>query len=90
MCRSIITLFNIDPPVTDEEIRAAAQQYVRKVSGFSKPSMVNEAACATAVHEIATATRRLIDSLESTAAPKDREAEAAKRRARATQRYSRR
>lgn len=87
MCRSIITLFNSDPPVTDEEIVAASQQYVRKISGFTKPARLNEAAFSTAVNDIATATRRLLVTLESTRTPKDREAEAAKRKARATQRY---
>lgn len=87
MCRSIITLFNNDPPVTDEEIVAASQQYVRKISGFTKPARLNEAAFSTAVNDIATATRRLLVTLESTRTPKDREAEAAKRKACATQRY---
>lgn len=89
MCRSIITLFNMVPPVTDDEIFAASQQYVRKISGFHKPSRVNEAAFSTAVNDIAAATRRLLAALESTATPKDREVEAARRKARATQRYDR-
>ena len=87
MCRSIMTLFNIDPLATDEEIVAASQQYVRKISGCTKPAKVNEAAFSTAVNDIAAATRRLLVTLESTRTPKDREAEAAKRKARATQRY---
>jgi hypothetical protein len=81
-----MTLFNIDPPVNDEEILAASRQYVRKISGYNKPSRVNEAAFATAVDEIAAATRRLLVSLESAARPKDREVESAKRKARAAQR----
>ena len=78
MCRSIKTLFNFDPPVTAEEIRAASLQFVRKISGFSKPSKGNEAAFATAVDEIAEASTRLLASLETRAPAKDREAEAAK------------
>src|SRR5690606_34546744 len=77
MCRSIKPLFNFDPPATDEEVRAAALQYVRKVSGFQKPSRANEAAFAAAVEEVAAATRRLVDALETNAPPKDREVEAA-------------
>ena len=89
MCRSIIALFNMDPPVTEEEIFAASQQYVRKISGCTKPAKVNEAAFSAAVNDIAAATRRLLGSLESTAPPKDRAVEAAQRKARATQRYGR-
>lgn len=88
MCRNIRPLFNFEPPVTDEEIRAAALQFVRKVSGFAQPSRANEAPFATAVDQIAAACRQLLDSLETTAAPKDRAAESAKARARATRRPS--
>jgi len=88
MCRNIRTLFNFDPAVTDEEIWAASLQYVRKVSGFNKPSQVNEASFYTAVDEVAAVTRRLMDSLETTAVPKNREVEAAKARARSAQRFS--
>ena len=87
MCRSIKTLFNFEPPVTDEEIRAAALQFVRKVSGFNKPSKANEAAFASAVEEVARISGRLLDSLESNASPRNRDAEAAKARARAAQRF---
>lgn len=89
MCRNIRPLFNFEPPVTDDEVRAAALQYVRKVSGFSKPSKANEDAFNTAVDEIAAATRRLLDSLETSAPPKDREVVAAKARIRAAQRFAR-
>lgn len=89
MCRNIHTLFNFDPPATDEEVRAAALQYVRKVSGFTKPSRANEAAFALAVDEVAAATRMLVDGLVTAAPPKDREAEAAKARARSAVRYGR-
>lgn len=88
MCRNIKTLFNFDPPVTDDEIRAASLQFVRKVSGFNKPSKANEAAFLAAVDEIAAATRNLLSSLETNARPKDREEEAARARARAAQRFS--
>lgn len=88
MCRNIKTLFNFDPPVTDEEIRGAALQYVRKISGFNKPSKANEAAFLAAVDEIAAASTRLLDSLETKAPPKDRAEEAAKARARAARRFS--
>ena len=88
MCRNIQTLFNFDPPVNDEEIDAAALQYVRKISGFSKPSNANEAAFDRAVTEVADASRRLLESLVTTAPPKDREVEAAKRRARAAERFA--
>jgi hypothetical protein len=88
MCRNIKTLFNFEPPVTDDEVRAAALQYVRKVSGFNKPSQVNEAAFFAAVQVIALATENLLASLETNATPKNREEEAAKARARAAQRFS--
>jgi hypothetical protein len=81
-------LFNFEPTATDEEIQAAALQYVRKVSGYTKPSQANEAAFYRAVDEIATVTARLLDALDTTAAPKDRETEAAKAKARAAQRFS--
>jgi hypothetical protein len=87
MCRNIRTLFNFDPPVTEEEIRAASLQFVRKISGFSKPSKANEAAFDAAVEEIAGVADRFLRSLETTAAPKNREEEAAKARARAAERY---
>ena len=89
MCRNIRTLFNFEPPVTDGEIRAASLQFVRKVTGFTKPSQANEAAFLAGVDEIALACRKLLGSLETTAAPKDRIEEAAKARARAAQRFSR-
>ncbi|HWO93944.1 MAG TPA: DUF2277 domain-containing protein [Dehalococcoidia bacterium] len=82
MCRNIQPLFNFDPPATDEEIRAAALQFVRKVSGFTKPSRANEAAFARAVDEVAAASRRLVDSLTTAAPPRDRAVEAARARAR--------
>jgi hypothetical protein len=82
MCRNIKTLFNFEPPVTDEEIRAASLQFVRKVSGFNKPSKANEAAFMAAVDEIAAVSQKLLNSLETNAPPKNREAEAAKARAR--------
>jgi hypothetical protein len=88
VCRNIKTLFNFEPPVTDEEIRAASLQFVRKVSGFSKPSKANELAFAAAVDEIAAACTTLLASLQSSAAPRDRAEEAAKARARASQRFS--
>ena len=87
MCRNIKTLFNFDPPATDEEIRAASLQFVRKLSGFTAPSRANEAAFNQAIDEVFDVARRLIDSLETTAAPKNREEEAAKARARAAVRY---
>ncbi|HET8630204.1 MAG TPA: DUF2277 domain-containing protein [Thermomicrobiales bacterium] len=87
MCRNIRPLFNFDPPATDEEIRAAALQFVRKISGFTKPSAANEAAFDAAVDDIAGVAARLLAVLETTAAPKDREVEAAKARARAARRY---
>lgn len=89
MCRNIKTLFNFDPPATDEEVRASALQYVRKVSGYTKPSQANEAAFERAVEQVAAVTRELVDSLVTNAAPKDREEEAAKARARAAKRYGR-
>jgi hypothetical protein len=88
MCRNIHTLFNFDPAATDEEVRDAALQYVRKISGFTKPSRTNERAFARAVDEVATATRRLLDELVTSAAPKDREVEAERARARAAKRYA--
>ena len=87
MCRNIKTLFNFDPPVTNDEVRAAAMQYVRKISGFAKPSKANEGAFLSAVEEIADASKRLMRSLETTAAPKNREAETRKARARAVARF---
>ena len=88
MCRNIRTLHNFDPPATEEEIRGAALQYVRKVSGTSKPSQANAEAFERAVDEVADATGRLLRSLVTSAPPKDREVEAAKRRARAAERYA--
>lgn len=88
MCRSIKTLYNFAPPATDDEVRAAALQYVRKVSGFRQPSKANEAAFAAAVEEIAATTRTLLATLETSAPPKDREAEAARARARSARRFS--
>lgn len=87
MCRNIKTLFNFEPPVTEVEIRAAALQFVRKISGFNKPSKANEAVFAAAVDSIAHIAGHLLASLESSAAPRNREAEAAKARARAAQRF---
>lgn len=87
MCRNIKTLFNFDPPATDEEIRDAALQFVRKLSGFNAPSKANRAAFDTAVDEVAAVARRLFESLETTARPKDREEEAAKARARSAERF---
>jgi hypothetical protein len=89
MCRNIKTLFNFEPPVTDEEIRAAALQFVRKVSGFNKPSKANEGAFLAAVDEVEAASRSLLRSLETNAPPRSREEEIAKARARAAQRFSR-
>jgi hypothetical protein len=80
-------LFNFDPPVTPEEVRAASLQYVRKISGFNKPSKANEAAFLAAIDEVATASSRLLSSLETNAAPKNRDEEAAKAKARAAERY---
>lgn len=87
MCRNIKTLFNFEPPVTEDEIRAAALQFVRKVSGFNKPSKANEAAFLAAVDEIAGISSRLLNSLETNAPPKDRLEEAAKARTRAALRF---
>ena len=87
MCRNIKTLFNFDPPVTDEEVRAASLQFVRKISGFTKPSKANEAAFLAAVEEVAGVSTRFLRSLETTAPPKNREEEAAKARARAAARF---
>jgi len=87
MCRNIHTLHNYEPPATDEEVRAAALQYVRKISGSAKPSKANEAAFARAVDEVAAASARLLDTLVTSASPRDREVEAAKARARAEQRF---
>ena len=88
MCRNIHTLYNFEPPATEDEVRGAALQYVRKVSGFTKPSQANEAAFDAAVDEVADATRRLIGSLVTTAAPKDREVEAERARERAKKRFA--
>jgi hypothetical protein len=88
MCRNIRTLYNFEPAATEEEIRAAALQYVRKISGFTKPSRVNEAAFNRAVDAVAHASMHLLAELETTAPPKDREVEAAKARARAAERYA--
>jgi hypothetical protein len=88
MCRSIHTLYNFEPPATDDEVRAAALQYVRKVSGFTKPSRTNAEAFERAVDAVAAASSRLLDELVTSAAPKDREVEAAKARARRTQRQA--
>ena len=87
MCRNIRTLFNFEPPVNDEEIRAASLQFVRKISGFNKPSKSNEAAFLRAVDEVAAVSARLLTSLETTAPPKNREEEAARAKARAAERY---
>jgi hypothetical protein len=89
MCRNIKTLFNFEPPVNEDEIRAAALQYVRKVSGFNKPSKANEAAFLAAVEEVAAASAKLLSSLETNAPPKNREEEAAKARERAAVRFVR-
>jgi hypothetical protein len=88
MCRNIKTLYNFEPVATTDEVRLAAEQYVRKVSGFAKPSRANEHAFAHAVDEIATATQRLLDALVTTAPPRDREVEAARARARAAKRFA--
>ena len=88
MCRNIHTLFNFEPPATDDEVRDAALQYVRKVSGFNKPSRTNEEAFARAVDAVADATRRLVDELVTTAEPKDRAVEAERAQARAAKRYA--
>jgi hypothetical protein len=88
MCRNIRNLYNFEPPATDEEVRDAALQYVRKISGFTKPSQANREAFEHAVDAVAEASERLLDELVTTAPPKDREVEAAKRRARSAQRYA--
>jgi hypothetical protein len=88
MCRNIKNLFNFDPPVTDEEVQAASLQFVRKISGFNKPSKANEEAFAAAIDEIADVSKRLLKSLETNAPKKNREDEAAKARARAAERFS--
>jgi hypothetical protein len=87
MCRNIKPLFNFDPPATEGEIRAAALQFVRKISGFNQPSKANEAAFHIAIEEISKASRQLLNALETTATPRDRATEAAKARARAAQRF---
>jgi len=87
MCRSIKTLFNFEPPATEEEIRAASLQFVRKLSGFAQPSQANDAAFAQAVDEVAAAARKLMRSLKTQAAPRNREVEAAKARERAKLRF---
>ena len=89
MCRNIKILFNFEPPVTDEEVRAASLQFVRKVSGFNKPSKANEAVFVAAIDQIAAVSRKLLSALETAAPPRTREAEAAKARARAAQRFPR-
>ena len=88
MCRNIRPLFNFEPPTTDEEVRAAALQFVRKISGFTKPSKANEEAFSRAVDEGAAAARALVDSLTTSAPPRDREEVAAKAKARAAERYA--
>jgi hypothetical protein len=88
MCRNIRTLYNFDPPATEEEIRASALQYVRKVSGFNRPSRVNEEAFERAVEAVFSASAELLAELRTTAPPRDREVEAAKARARAEQRFA--
>jgi hypothetical protein len=87
MCRNIRTLFNFEPPATDDEIHAAALQFVRKISGFQQPSRANEASFASAVEAIADVSRQLLSALETTAHPKDRAEEAAKARARSARRF---
>jgi hypothetical protein len=87
MCRNIKTLFNFDPPVTGEEVQAASLQFVRKITGFNKPSKANEAAFLAAIDDIAAISNRLLRSLETTAPPKNREEEAAKAKARAAERF---
>jgi hypothetical protein len=88
MCRNIRTLHNFEPPATEEEVEASALQYVRKISGYNKPSQANEEAFEAAVESVAAATRTLLAALVTNAPPKDREIEAAKRRARAAERYA--
>ena len=87
MCRNIKTLFNFDPPVTEDEVRAASLQFVRKISGLNKPSKANEATFQTAVEEIASISTRLLQSLQTSAPPKNREEEALKAKARAAERF---
>jgi hypothetical protein len=87
MCRNIRTLFNFEPPASEEEIRASALQFVRKLSGFNAPSQANEAAFERAIEEVSDAARRLLASLQTTRAPRDRETEAVKARARSRQRF---
>ncbi len=89
MCRNIKILFNFQPPATEDEVHAAALQFVRKISGFSKPSKANEATFLAAVEEVTLVSRRLLSSLETTAPPKNREEEAAKAKARSAERYGR-
>lgn len=88
MCRNIRPLFNFDPPATDDEIRAAALQFVRKISGFTNPTRANEAAFYTAIDDVAAISARLLASLETNAAPKDREVEAARAKARSARRFA--
>ena len=88
MCRNIKTLFNFEPPVTEDEVRAASLQFVRKITGFNKPSKANETAFAAAIEDIAAISGRLLSSLETNAPPKNREEEAAKAKARAAERFS--
>ena len=88
MCRNIQTLYNFEPPATEDEVRAASLQYVRKISGFTKPSQANEEAFARAVDEVTEASTRLLNALVTAAPPKDREVEAARRRARAEKRFA--
>jgi hypothetical protein len=88
MCRNIRPLYNFDPPATEEEVRDASLQFIRKISGFTKPSQANEEAFERAVDEITAASQRLLDSLVTSAPPKDREVEAEKRRARSAERYA--
>jgi hypothetical protein len=87
MCRNIKTLFNFNPPVTEEEVRAASLQFVRKITGFNKPSKANEAAFLAAINEVAEVSNRLLHSLETCAPPKNREEEAARAKARAAERF---
>jgi hypothetical protein len=88
MCRNIHTLYNYEPPATEEEVRGAALQYVRKVSGFTKPSQANEEAFARAVDEVSAATAKLLEALVTNAAPRNREVEAERKRARAAERFA--
>jgi hypothetical protein len=87
MCRNIRTLFNFDPPATEQEVRAASLQFVRKITGFNKPSHANEAAFNAAIEEVAAASMRLLSSLETSALPKNRDDEAARAKARAAERF---